>query len=90
MPKCVKCDKYFHPDYCVVVNEEDKACKCVFCYTEKKTVTVEDKETGQTDKVLTKTEAEDAYKRYIQDLRYDEKILEVLAGRGTARPKPRN
>ena len=57
--------------------------------TETKTITVEDKKTGQTDKKMTKTQAEDEYKRYVHDLRYDEKILEVLAGKVPARPKPR-
>ena len=89
MPKCVKCDKYFHPDFCVVVNEEDKACKCVFCYTEKKAITVEDEKTGRVDKKVTKVQAEDEYRRYVQDLRYSDGVAEILAGRGLKKPMPR-
>jgi predicted dithiol-disulfide oxidoreductase (DUF899 family) len=91
MPKCIKCDKYFHPDYCVEVPESDPVvCRCVFCHTDRKEITIEDEETGIVEKKVTKREAEDSYKRYIQDLRYSEKVANVLAGRGTARPKPRN
>ena len=89
MPKCVKCDKFFHPDFCVLVPNDDKACKCVFCHIEKKVVTIEDEETGKPVKTVTKKEAVEEYRRYVHDLRYSDKIVDALAGKGTARPKPR-
>ncbi len=89
MPKCVKCDKFFHPDYCVVVNEVNNACKCVFCYTEKKQVTVEDEETGKPEKVVTKKAAEEEYRRYIKDLRMSDKVADVLSGKTTTTPQQR-
>jgi hypothetical protein len=92
MPRCVKCDKFFHPDYSVLMNPdtEDKACKCVFCYTEKKQVSIQDEETGKTEKVVTKKQAEEEYRRYIHDLRHEEKIIDVLSGKVPARPKTRH
>jgi hypothetical protein len=89
MPKCVKCEKYYHPDYCVVIDEVTEACKCAWCYTDKKEITIEDEETGVVEKKLTKRQAEDQYKRYIHDLRYSEKVADVLAGKGSAQPKPK-
>lgn len=90
MPKCVKCEQYLHPDFCVEVPESDPVvCRCVFCHTEKKTITIEDEETSVVERVVTKKQAVDEYKRYIQDLRYSEKVADALAGKGTARPKPR-
>jgi hypothetical protein len=91
MPKCVKCDKFFHPDFCVEVPDSDPVvCKCVFCHIEKKEVTVEDEETGKPVKTLTKAEAEEEYRRYVHDLRHSDEIVAALAGKGTARPQPRN
>lgn len=89
-PRCIKCDQYLHPDYCVEVpDSEPVVCRCVFCHTEKKEITVEDETTKVAEKTITKKQAVDEYKRYVHDLRYDDKILDVLAGKGTARPKPR-
>ena len=81
MPKCVatNCQKYFHPDFCVMLepDNEKSPCKCVFCYTEKKEVTVSDDD-GKPLYTVTKKEAEENYKRYIQDLKESDKIAKVL------------
>ena len=76
-PRCVKCQGYFHPDYSVIVDEFTNACKCVFCYTEKKEVTIAD-EDGKPDYIITKQEAQERYKRYIQDLKESDKIAKIL------------
>lgn len=77
MPKCVKCDKFFHPDFSVVIDEETNACKCVFCYTDKPSITVEN-EDGTEPYTVTKVQAEENYRRYIKDLKESEKIQKVL------------
>ena len=88
MPKCVQCDKYFHPDFSVIVDEFTDACKCVFCYTDKKEVTVETEE-GVPSYTVTKKEAEENYIRYIKELRYSDRVANALAGKGSAQPKPK-
>jgi len=82
MPRCVKCDKYFHPDFSVLMepNTGSKACKCVFCYTEKNEVTVASEETGKPDYVVTKQQAIENYRVYIAKLKDDPKVAKVLTG----------
>lgn len=82
MPRCVKCDKYFHPDFSVLLkpDTEDKSCKCVFCYTEKKEVTVSG-EDGKPDYTVSKREAEENYRVYVAKLKEDPKVSKVLAGK---------
>jgi len=77
MPKCVTCGKYLHPDWSVIVDESNGACKCTFCYTGKSELTVMD-ENGRPEYVLTKEKAIENYKRYIKDLKDDEKIQKVM------------
>lgn len=81
MPKCVKCDKYFHPDFSVLLkpDTEDKACKCVFCYTEKNEVTVAGLD-GKPDYTVTKAEAIENYRIYVAKLKNDPKVAKVLTG----------
>ncbi len=77
MPKCVKCLDYFHPDMCVVVDEKDMACRCVFCHIEKQEITVEN-EDGSPSHTVTKKEAIYNYKKYIQDLKESDKVQNIL------------
>ena len=77
MPKCVKCEKYFHPDMSVVVDEVTNACKCVFCYTDKDEIMVEN-EDGSPSYKVTKAEAIENYRRYIKDLKDSDKVQKVM------------
>ncbi|KFZ26571.1 MAG: hypothetical protein KQ78_01207 [Candidatus Izimaplasma bacterium HR2] len=76
-PRCVKCENFFHPDWCVVIDETTNACKCVFCYTEKNEITIES-EDGSPEYKVTKTQAAENYKRYVQDLKESEKIQKIM------------
>jgi hypothetical protein len=87
MSKCVKCNKFLHPDLCVVIDEDSGACKCVFCYTDKKTITVEDEETGKMEYQLSKEDAVENYRIYTLDLMNSEKVAKVLAGTSKLPPK---
>ncbi len=78
MPKCVRCEKFFHPDMCVVVDEVTNACKCVFCYTEKQEVMIENEDGSPAYKV-SREEAIENYKRYVQDLKESPDIQKTLA-----------
>lgn len=79
MPKCVTCDKFFHPDFSVIVDEDTNACKCVFCYTEKSEVTIEEVD-GKPSYTISKAEASERYRVYINKLKDDEKVSKVLTG----------
>jgi hypothetical protein len=81
MPKCVSCDKFFHPDMSVLMRPgtEDKACKCVFCYTGKSEITVEE-ENGKPSYKVTKNQAIENYRIYVAKLKDDPKVSKVLTG----------
>ena len=81
MPKCVTCDKYFHPDFSVLLkpDTEDKACKCVFCYTEKNEVTIAE-EDGKPSYTVTRAQAIENYRIYVNKLKNDPKVAKVLTG----------
>jgi hypothetical protein len=79
MPKCVTCDKFFHPDFSVIVDEATTACKCVFCYTEKGEVTIQE-EDGKPSYTINKAEAIERYRVYIGQLKDDPKVSKVLTG----------
>ena len=79
-PRCVKCDKFFHPDFSVVVDDETNACKCVFCYTEKNEVTITDEESGRPSYNVTKDQAEKNYRRYINELKQSDRVANILTG----------
>lgn len=78
-PKCCTCDKYFHPDFSVLMepNTDNKTCKCVFCYTEKSKVTISG-EDGKPDYTVTKQQAIENYRVYIAKLKDDPKVAKVL------------
>ncbi len=82
MPRCQTCDKYFHPDFSVLMepgNEENTDCKCVFCYTEKNEITVAGLD-GKPDYTVTKAEAVENYRIYISKLKNDPKVVKILTG----------
>lgn len=68
MPKCCRCWKLFHPDYCVTLDENDKAHSCIFCHTGKKEITIEDTETGEPIGKVTKELAEENYILWLKDM----------------------
>ena len=81
MPKCVKCEKFYHPDFSVLLkpDTEDKACKCVFCYTEKNEVTVAGTD-GKPDYTVNRQDAIENYRIYVAKLKDDPKVAKVLTG----------
>jgi len=81
MPKCVTCDKYFHPDFSVLLKPgtEDKACKCVFCYTGKTEIHIEN-EDGSPSYSVNKKQAIENYRIYVKKLKDDPKVAAVLTG----------
>lgn len=78
MSVCVKCNQFHHPDYCVVIDEENNACKCVWCYLDKNEITIEDTETGRLIKKLTKKEANKEYMEYLRKVSDNPNIRQIL------------
>jgi len=76
MPKCQTCGKYFGPNYCVIVNEQNGDLQCVFCYKGKDEIVEVDK-SGKEHKV-TKQYAEEAYRRYIKELYNSRKVQDLI------------
>lgn len=78
-PTCVQCTKVFHPDFCVVVDEQTNVCKCVFCYMNKSEVTIEGANGEIVDRI-NKKEAHENYIRYLKDLKNKPAVRKVLYG----------
>jgi len=79
MPKCFKCGKFYHPDYCIdIAPYENNSLKiCVFCKTNKKEVTIED-ENGREILKVTKRDAERNYAAYIKKLTEKREIAHLI------------
>jgi len=78
MPRCVKCYKDFHPDWCVeTVIRGDKVIVCCFCHVEKDILTVTDKD-GNLLENVSKDQANVKYRKYLEDLSRQPKIAEIL------------
>ena len=80
MPKCIKCNDFFHPDYCIDVlpdDEKDTAKVCVFCKINKDKVTIEE-ENGEFVCEVKKTDAVNQYKKYVGELKESRKIAHLL------------
>lgn len=80
MPKCQICDKLYHPDWCVVVDEDTQAVKCAFCYTGKDELTLENELTGETIEKVTKDEASKNYKMYLREISEKRNVKEIIMG----------
>jgi hypothetical protein len=79
MPKCVKCLEYFHPDMCIETNiRGDDVIVCVFCKLHKKELTIEDKD-GNFLKKVTKKQAPEEYKQYLNRLIKKPNISKLLS-----------
>ena len=77
MPKCVTCDNTFHPDMCVEIDEFSKACKCVFCYTGKSEIHV-DNDDGSPSHSVTKKQAIENYRIYLKKLSENDKVRNIM------------
>lgn len=67
MPKCCMCNRFYSPDYSVVVDEKLNVCKCVFCYLEKDSITIESEDTGS-QTMLTKEQAAKDYENFVKKI----------------------
>jgi hypothetical protein len=77
MSFCAKCEKMYHPDFCVIVDEQTNATFCVWCYTGKDEVIIEG-ESGEIVDRVSKKEAQENYARYLKDLKDNPKIRRIL------------
>lgn len=76
MGQCVKCRKFYHPDYCVDAlpdDPNDDAKICLFCKLNLSELTIED-QLGNIVSIVKKEEAVNLYKKYINDLYKNRKI----------------
>jgi len=79
MSKCVKCNEFLHPDYFVIEDIRGDSVKvCTFCHTNRKVLTIEN-EDGTIQEKVTKEQAIRNYKIYIDNLRSNPKIAEVIS-----------
>jgi len=77
MPKCIKCGARLHPDFCLLINEHVEKCQCVFCYTGKNEVTIQD-ENGNDIRKVSKQEAINKYAEYINELCEKRNIKSII------------
>ena len=79
MGKCVKCGFFYHPDW--MLEEEirgDMVKICFFCKIDKNELTVIDEETQKVKEVVTKTQAVENYRKYLEQLSHKPRIAEIL------------
>ena len=80
MPKCIKCSKFYHPDFCIETEiRNDLITNCLFCYLNKDKLTIEN-EDGSIDRIVTKKESERDYKIYLKKLMENKKIKNLIIG----------
>lgn len=77
MSQCVLCKNYYHPDFMLMVDED--VYTCVWCYSERNVINIEDDNTGKQRKV-TKEEASRAYLEYLRQLKDHPNIKKILNG----------
>lgn len=78
MPRCVRCMKDFHPDWCIeTVIRGDNVVVCCFCKVEKNILTVTDDD-GNIVENVTKDQANRNYLKYLDDLSQKPAIAEIL------------
>lgn len=79
MPKCVKCMKMYHPDWCFEQEiRGDEVIVCTFCRLDKTELTVEH-EDGTVSETVTKDEASRNYLKYLDELSRKPKIAKILS-----------
>lgn len=79
MPKCVKCMKVYHPDWCIEQEiRGDNVIVCKFCRVDKQTLTVEN-EDGSVKEVVSKDKASRDYLQYLDDLTRKPEIAKIIA-----------
>ena len=78
MPLCIKCNRRFHPDFCISESETSDRSECVFCFTKKDIVTIEDEKTGQVMARVSKEEAINRYKEYIDKVCETRNIKSII------------
>lgn len=76
MPQCVTCRKFLGPNYCIIVNENTDEKQCVFCYTGKDEITLEDDSGGE--RKITKQEAMKKYQDYLKKMYHSEKVQNLV------------
>lgn len=78
MPRCVKCFKDFHPDWCIEQNiRGDNVIVCMFCRVDKDVLTVTG-EDGSIVENVTKDQANRNYIKYLEDLSRKPAIADIL------------
>ena len=79
MPKCVKCMKMYHPDWCIEQTiRDDDVIVCKFCRVDKNELTVED-ENGNLTEIVTKDQASMDYLKYLEGLSKKPEIAKILS-----------
>lgn len=79
MSLCVKCNNYFHPDFCIETNiRGDNVIICLFCKLDKKSLTIEDKD-GKMIEILSKDDAIERYRRYLNELVTRPNISKIIS-----------
>lgn len=77
MARCTSCGWYYHPDFCLMV--DDDVFKCVWCYSGKKEITIKDETTGE-EKKFTKEQATRQYLEYLRRLKDQPEIQRIIDG----------
>ena len=76
MPQCKTCNKFFGPNFSVIVNESNNDMQCAFCYLQKDEITVET-EDGR-EEVVTKERANKEYMQYLKKLYKSDRVQDVI------------
>jgi len=79
MGQCNVCRDFLHPDYCMEM--EEGIYKCVYCYLDKDTITIEDTETGETIPV-SKQVAKENYKKFVKKIYKSKGVQELVSPKG--------
>ena len=78
MGKCVKCHQYFHPDFCVDIGDDKRiVLECAFCHTNKRELEIINDD-GIVIERITKEQAINKYKEYIEGLKKNRNIDSII------------
>lgn len=78
MPRCTVCNKLFHPDW--VISVDDKVFKCLFCQADRKELTVEEEGTGKPLYTVTKEQAIKDYDVYLKKIMEKNNVQDIIRG----------